>query len=137
MDTIGYHYIVEATGCDPEILADPDRILEVLVGAARSGNMEVKTSYFFKFTPKGVSGVVIVAESHITIHTWPENRYAAIDVYVCGTNSRPEDAIDQILAELGCTYAHVSEIRRGIRDEDVYTHTILTWEETLEARPSR
>lgn len=131
MDTIGFHYIVEAAGCRPEVIGDPERMREVLLAGAKAGKMEVRTSYFYRFTPTGVSGVVIVAESHITIHTWPEYRYVALDVYVCGTSSFPEEAIDYILKELGCTYAHVSEIKRGIRDEDVYTHTILTWDEDL------
>ena len=90
MDTIGYHYVVEASGCNQDMLADPDLIRETLQHAAREGGMEVKTTYFYRFAPKAVSGVVIVAESHITVHTWPERSYAALDVYVCGEKADPE-----------------------------------------------
>lgn len=131
METIGFHYVVEAAGCDEEILQSADRIREIFLKAAKIGNMEVKASYFFKFSPTGVSGMVIVAESHISIHTWPELGYAALDVYTCG-DSDPEKAVDYILERIGARHAHVSEVRRGIREEEgTYTHTILTWEEEL------
>ncbi len=64
IETIGFHYVVEAAGCDPEVLGNADRIRQIFLEAAKVGNMEVKASYFFKFSPTGgVSGVVIVAES--------------------------------------------------------------------------
>ena len=132
MDTIGYHYIVEATGCDPDILGDPGTLREILVKAAKNARMDVKVTHFFKFTPRGVSGMVIVSTSHISIHTWPENNYAAIDVYTCGEDSQPEKAIEYILKELKADYAHITEMKRGIKDNDEYTHTILTWEESFE-----
>ncbi|AAL82054.1 adenosylmethionine decarboxylase [Pyrococcus furiosus DSM 3638] len=135
MDTIGYHYVVEAAGCDPEVIADPNKIREIFLEAAKVGNMEVKASYFFKFSPMGVSGVVIVAESHISVHTWPEKGYAALDVYTCGEKADPEKAVDYILEKFKAKYAHVSELKRGIEEEDsTFTHTILTWEEKLDRR---
>ncbi len=131
MNTIGYHYIVEAAGCKPYILSDPDRIQAILTEGAKRGNMTIRSSYFYRFSPQGVSGVLIVAESHISIHTWPEYQYAALDVYVCGDDSNPEASIDYILEQFGSSHAHISEVKRGVQDEDVFTHTILTWEETL------
>lgn len=135
METIGFHYVVEAAGCDEEILQDADRIRRIFLEAAKAGSMEVKASYFFKFSPTGVSGMVIVAESHISIHTWPEKRYAAIDVYTCGETADPEKAVDYILDAIKAEYAHVSEIKRGIEeDDDTFTHMILTWEEKLDRK---
>jgi len=140
LDTIGYHYIVEAAGCDPDILRNPDRMREVLIHAAKQGEMGVRNSFFYKFAPEGVSGVVIVSESHISAHTWPEKGYAALDVYICGDEAKPERAIEVFLREMGARDAHVTEIKRGIPDEDVFTHAMLTWDETFEKqgeRPSR
>ncbi len=135
MDTIGYHYVVEASGCDPKILSDANKIREIFLKAAEVGDMEVKASYFFKFSPTGVSGMVIVAESHISIHTWPEKGYAAIDVYTCGKKADPEKAVDYILDTIKAEYAHVSEVKRGIEEEDnTFTHMILTWEEKLDRK---
>ncbi|MCO6040488.1 adenosylmethionine decarboxylase [Thermococcus alcaliphilus] len=138
MDTIGYHYVVEASGCDPEVLKDPNKIREIFLEAAKVGNMEVKASYFFRFSPTGVSGVVIVAESHISVHTWPEEGYAALDVYTCGEKADPEKAVDYILEKFKAQYAHVSEVKRGIKEEEgTFTHMILTWEEKLDRRNER
>ncbi|MDN5358874.1 MAG: S-adenosylmethionine decarboxylase [Candidatus Diapherotrites archaeon] len=127
--TEGTHYIVEAAGCSEEIISDPKKIEQIFKEAARVANMTVKASHFFRFSQGGVSGAVIVAESHISLHTWPEVGYAAIDVYTCG-DSDPEKAVDYILDRIGAKYAHVSEVRRGIPEDDgTFTHTILTWEE--------
>ncbi|HIP74341.1 MAG TPA: adenosylmethionine decarboxylase [Euryarchaeota archaeon] len=127
--TTGTHIIVEAAGCSRETLTDPKKIEQIFMEAAKLANMTVKASYFFRFSPTGVSGAVIVAESHISIHTWPEEGYAAIDVYTCG-ESDPERAVDYILRKIGAKHAHISEIKRGIPEEDgTFTHTILTWEE--------
>ena len=135
MDTIGYHYVVEASGCDPEVLKDPNRIRQIFMNAAKAGNMEIKASDFFRFSPTGVSGVVIVAESHISVHTWPEEGYAALDVYTCGEKADPENAVDYILEKFRAQYAHVSEVKRGIKEEEgTFTHMILTWEEKLDRR---
>lgn len=128
VETVGYHYVVEASGCDPEVLGDVNKLRELLLKAAKNSRMEVKGSYFFKFSPTGVSGTLIVAMSHISIHTWPEHGYAALDVYVCGTGSDPEKAVNEILAGLKAKHAHITEIQRGIRDNDEYTHVIVTWE---------
>lgn len=128
MNTIGYHYVVEASGCDSSVLGDVERLRELLMFAAKRAGMDVKGSYFFKFSPTGVSGTLIVAASHVSIHTWPEHSYAALDVYVCGTGSDPEKAVNEILAGLRTEHAHITEIRRGIRDNDEFTHAIVTWE---------
>ncbi len=132
LNTIGYHYIVEAAGCDGATIGSTDRMREILTEAARVGGMGVRTSYFYRFSPTGVSGVVIVSESHISIHTWPERGYAALDVFVCGEDAKPEDAIHYIITNMGSTDAHVTEIKRGIQDEDAYTHAMVTWDETAQ-----
>lgn len=130
--TEGIHIIVEASGCNPEVISDPKLIERIFKDAAKHARMTVKASHFFKFAPTGVSGAVIISESHISIHTWPELGYAALDVYTCGDNSDPEKAVDYILEKIEAKYAHVSEIRRGIMEEEgTFTHSILTWEEEL------
>jgi len=136
MDTRGYHYVIEASDCDPQVLADADALKRILLEAASAGGMDVRSTYFYKFSPTGVSGMVVVSGSHISIHTWPETGYAAIDVYTCDPESRPEEAVEKILEAIGAGYAHITEIERGIRDEDgTYTHTILSWDEEPEESP--
>lgn len=127
--TNGTHMIIEAAGCSKDVITTPERIEQIFKEAARVANMTIKASHFFRFSPTGVSGAVIIAESHISIHTWPEEGYAAIDVYTCG-ESDPERAVEYILKEIGAKHAHISEIKRGIPEDDgAFTHTILTWEE--------
>ncbi len=122
--------MVEASGCDPGILKDANALKKILIESAKVGEMDVRSTYFYKFSPYGVSGMVIVSGSHISIHTWPEKGYAAIDVYTCDVDSKPEKTIDYILEKIGASYAHITEIERGIEDEDgTYTHTILSWDE--------
>ena len=128
--TLGHHFIVEATDCDKEILKNVEKIRDIFLKAAKESNMTIKGDFFFRFSPEGVSGTVIVAESHLSIHTWPNEGYAAIDVYTCG-NSQPEKAVDYILKELKAKKAHITEIKRGIKEENEYIHSIITWEEEL------
>ena len=81
---LGRQMTVEFYDCDPKVLADPRRMEEVLVGAAKIAGATVISSQFHAFTPQGVSGVVIISESHFAVHAWPEYDYAAVDLFTCG-----------------------------------------------------
>ncbi|HDH07135.1 MAG TPA: adenosylmethionine decarboxylase [Thermoproteales archaeon] len=133
--TVGYHYIIEASGCDKEILKDSHKLRDILVEGAKIGKMDIRIVHFYKFSPTGVSGMVVVSESHVSIHTWPEEGYAAIDVYICGENTEPEKTIEYILEHIKAKYAHITEIKRGIKDNDEYTHSILSWDEEFSNNP--
>jgi len=137
--TLGYHYVIEASGCDPEVLKNVSALKRILLEAAKVGEMDVRSTYFYRFSPHGVSGMVVVSGSHISIHTWPEHGYAAIDVYTCDVGSKPEKTVERILKEIRASYAHITEIERGVMDEDgTYTHVILSWdEEPLESGGDR
>ena len=89
VNTLGYHYVIEASGCDPKVLSDADALKKILLDSAKVGEMYVRSTYFYRFSPQGISGMVVVSGSHISIHTWPEKGYAAIDVYTCDINSKP------------------------------------------------
>jgi S-adenosylmethionine decarboxylase len=85
----------------------------VLEEAVRiSGATALKTS-FHQFAPQGVSGVIIIAESHFTIHTWPEYGYAALDIFTCGQSVDSQKALDYIEKELNVKTVSVTEMRRG------------------------
>jgi len=124
--TEGVHYIIEASFCDKNLLKDVEKIKEILTKAAQKARMTIKGSYFYDFNG-GVSGIVIVAQSHLSIHTWPEEAYAAIDIYTCG-DSYPEIAVDFILREIKCKKAHITKIDRGIKSENSYLHFITSYE---------
>ncbi|WP_243288177.1 adenosylmethionine decarboxylase [Geothrix terrae] len=81
---LGRHLLVEYTGCDAAVLADLERITTAMLDAARASGATIVTHSFHHFSPHGVSGAVIIAESHLAIHTWPEHRFAAVDFFSCG-----------------------------------------------------
>jgi S-adenosylmethionine decarboxylase proenzyme len=83
----------------------------------------IVSSVFHTFNPHGVSGVVVIAESHLAIHTWPEYRYAAVDVFTCGTIVDPAKAIQSIQKSLKAGSMESKELTRGeLKDQDVILH---------------
>ena len=81
---LGNHILVEFMNCDPHIMNDVVAIERDMVGAAQKAGATVINSTFHHFSPYGVSGVVVIQESHLAIHTWPEYGYAAVDLFTCG-----------------------------------------------------
>jgi S-adenosylmethionine decarboxylase len=131
--SLGHHYIVEASECDPKIIGRVDKVQQILVKAAEEAGAQVWSISFSKFPPKGVSGVVVISESHISTHTWPEHKYAAFDIYTCGDSIDPEKAVIYVLEAFGASTSHITEITRGIDEGDkIYFHSIITWEEDFE-----
>lgn len=112
MQTLGRHLLAEYHGCLPGRLNDL-RYMETLMNeAAVAAGSTVVQSAFHLFKPHGVSGVVIVAESHLSIHTWPERGYAAVDFYTCGAAS-PEIAHAWLAKGLGAARCDLMLIKRG------------------------
>ncbi|MBX6353892.1 MAG: S-adenosylmethionine decarboxylase proenzyme [Thermoflavifilum sp.] len=114
MDTMGRHVIAELWGCPAERLNDLQSIERIMVNAALEAGAEVREVAFHKFAPQGVSGVVIISESHLTIHSFPEHGYASIDVYTCGDRIDPNIACDYITKALGATRLESIEVPRGV-----------------------
>lgn len=83
-NALGNHILVEFMGCEPHIMNDVSGIERDMVGAAQKAGATVINSTFHHFSPYGVSGVVVIQESHLAIHTWPEYGYAAVDLFTCG-----------------------------------------------------
>lgn len=81
---LGNHILVEFMNCDPHVMNDVAAIERDMVGAAQKAGATVINSTFHHFSPYGVSGVVVIQESHLAIHTWPEYGYAAVDLFTCG-----------------------------------------------------
>ncbi len=116
MNTRGRHLLVEYTGCTAQALNDLKRIEQLMNQAVRAAGATVVASVFQPFEPHGVSGVVVIEESHISIHTWPEHGYAAVDFYTCG-QADPEIAHEFLAAGLGAAHAEVMYVDRGMGAE--------------------
>lgn len=111
---LGRHIIVEAFDCDCETLNNTKLLRTILLNAVKEANMTVCGEVFYEFSPHGVTGVVVVKESHISIHTWPEYNYASIDIFTCGTNSNPWKAYRYIVETLKPKRIQVLELKRGM-----------------------
>jgi S-adenosylmethionine decarboxylase len=114
---LGRHILIEAYDCDPEILDDIKIVEDTMVNAALRAGAEVRKVAFHKFSPQGVSGVVVISESHLSVHTWPEFGYAAVDVFTCGDTVDPIVAVERIRDRFKARRALTSEVKRGIFDE--------------------
>jgi S-adenosylmethionine decarboxylase len=114
LNALGRHILVELHDCDREALNNLDLIREVMLKAAIDCGAVILGESFHRFSPQGVSGVVVIAESHISIHTWPEFGYAAADVFTCGTTVNPEIAAQVLIEKLGSKNHSLTEIKRGV-----------------------
>ena len=87
-DMVGKHCILELYDCDPSRLDDEAFIRTTITSAAKGAGATLLNLITHQFQPQGVTGLALLAESHISIHTWPESGYAAIDVFTCGPFDR-------------------------------------------------
>jgi S-adenosylmethionine decarboxylase len=114
LHALGRHLLVELHGCHPDSLKKVDLVKDILVGAARACGATIVDVAFHEFNPFGVSGVVVIAESHLSIHTWPEYRYAAVDIFTCGDVIKPEYAAAYIASRFRCRNPSIVEMKRGL-----------------------
>jgi S-adenosylmethionine decarboxylase len=114
MEPLGLHILIDLSGIDAARLNDPAALQDCLEEAARHGGATVLESRFRRFEPQGVSGVVIISESHITVHTWPELGYAAIDVFTCGRPAVGDAICDRIIESLNPIDSTIERHHRGL-----------------------
>lgn len=112
--SLGRHLLVEFHGCDRTILNDEKLIRRYMLEAAKLTGATILKDVFHAFSPHGVSGVVVIAESHLAIHTWPEYGYAAVDLFTCGNNVDPWRAFEFLSEKLKAKRYLPMEIKRGI-----------------------
>ena len=117
MKALGTHLLLELGKCDRVLLDDIDYIENALVGAATEAGATIVGRSFHKFVPRGVTGIVAIAESHLCIHTWPEHGYAAVDIFTCGRGFMPGKAADLIIERLHCKEPSITELKRGLISE--------------------
>jgi len=115
MNQLGRHIIVEYYDCPAEILSDVTHIEQAMIQAARDADATIINSTFHHFSPFGVSGVVVIQESHLAIHSWPEFGYAAVDVFTCGDQVDPWLCYQSLLKSLQAGHGSAMEMGRGQR----------------------
>jgi len=114
MKSLGRHLLIELYGCSPKMLNDIPKTEAIMTGAAKFCGAQVVDVVFHRFNPHGVSGVVVIAESHFAIHTWPEYGFASIDLYTCGEEIDPWKAHQYLVKKFKPKNSTVLEMRRGI-----------------------
>jgi S-adenosylmethionine decarboxylase len=97
------------------VLNNLAKIEEIMVESAKRAQATIVKTMFHKFNPVGVSGVVVIAESHFSIHTWPEYKYAAVDLFGCGEKILFDKAIKHLVKNLKPKNVVQMEVKRGIR----------------------
>ena len=113
LKALGRHILIEYYNCDPDILMNPEFIEREMNQAALVARATVVGSKFYHFSPWGVSGTVLIAESHLAIHTWPEYGFAAADFFTCG-DLDPEQSIVYLEKVLKAEFSESVEIPRGL-----------------------
>ncbi len=114
MNALGKHLLLEMKDCDKGILADLAAVRHAMVSAAQEAKATIVEIAFHEFSPFGISGMVVIAESHLSIHTWPEYGYAAVDVFTCGDLIKPETAAQFLIEKFKCLSPSIVEMKRGI-----------------------
>ena len=106
--------MLELNECPPKLLGNVKSVEEIMVAAAKIAKATIVGVHFHQFSPFGVSGVVVIAESHVAIHTWPEYGYAAVDIFTCGDTLRSEVAAQYLVEKFQSRRPALTELKRGL-----------------------
>src|SRR5262245_3473937 len=113
MEHLGRHVIIELWGCS-EVINDAGLVENAMKNAVHAANATLLDLFVHEFSPQGVTGVAVLAESHLSIHTWPEYGYVAADVFTCGSTTKPEAAAEVLRLAFQAQKADVRELERGV-----------------------
>ena len=119
MNVLGIHLLLELKECNPTLLNDLDFIRQTMLQTAQDVGATIVGESFHRFSPQGVTGILAIAESHISIHTWPEYGYAAADIFACGPSFQPREAAEILAARLESRNPDIIEVKRGTTLEAV------------------
>lgn len=114
MEALGRQILVEFYDCKESNINDVEYIESSLINATEASNATIISHNFHKFSPYGVSGVVVIAESHVAIHTWPEYNYAAVDIFTCGDSIDPWVIQEHLKEYLESKNVSSMEMKRGL-----------------------
>lgn len=114
MKALGRQILVEFYDCDSDVINDVERIESILLAGTHAAGASIISHNFHKFSPHGVSGTVVIAESHVAIHTWPEYGYAAVDIFTCGETIDPWIIQDCLQQAFQSQKVSSMEMKRGL-----------------------
>jgi len=111
---LGQHLLVDLFECDANAISSLQVVKTSMLEAARRASATIVNTVFHEFNPFGVSGIVVIAESHLAIHTWPERRYAAVDIFTCGDVLEPKVAADYLAEVFGAGRVSQARLERDV-----------------------
>jgi S-adenosylmethionine decarboxylase len=114
----GDHYLVDLYNCDAELIGAAKPTEEALLSAAKRCGSTIIEYHFHQFSPHGVSGVILIAESHFSVHTWPEDGFVAVDIFTSGDVMQPEVAIKILEEAFSAGRVNVKKVTRGLLEND-------------------
>lgn len=113
-EVLGVHHIAELCGCNKDLLNNSHFISTSLRKAVEYANATLIEEVKYEFSPQGITAICLLSESHISIHTWPEKGYAAVDIFTCGDHTAPAQACKYLVSALECEQSNIQIIVRGI-----------------------
>jgi S-adenosylmethionine decarboxylase len=114
LNALGTHLLLELRKCEPTQLDDIEFIRGTFLAAAEELGVTILSESFHQFSPQGVTGIISIAESHFSVHTWPEFGYAAVDIFTCGAEFEPSRAAEFIVQRLQAEDPEIITIQRGL-----------------------
>lgn len=118
--TVGIHIIADLYGVNEELISNTEKVSQIVEEAVHVGGLTKISSDYYQFEPMGVSGIVLLAESHVSFHTWPEHELVTLDLYTCGDPIRADTAFSYIIKKLEPTSIDYKKLTRGSQiEEDV------------------
>ncbi len=117
---VGVHIIADLYGVDARLISSSEAISPIMENAIQEGHLTKISSEYYQFRPMGASGIALLAESHLSFHTWPEYGLVTLDIYTCGDRSNADRAFDYIIKVLRPTSVDYHKMERGSQiKEDV------------------
>ena len=114
----GKHYLVDLSQCDPDKISRVGEVREIFLRAAEESKASIVGEVFHQFEPVGVSGVLLIEESHFSVHTWPEDAFVGVDIFTCGEEMDAPIAIDALERAFGAQAVEVKILVRGQLGEE-------------------
>lgn len=121
METTSHHFLIEIRSVEYSLLDSLEMIEDIFLQSLKGSGATYINHYFHRFSPHGVSGVVVIAESHISIHTWPEHGYAAMDVFTCGRKDIGDKLVQNLIKPFNTTDYSITYIMRGVDYKSLIT----------------
>ena len=134
---VGTHCILELNGCNPELLNNEQFVRDSIEQASHHGMSTLLNLSSHQFDPQGVTAIGLLSESHISIHTWPEHGYAAIDVFTCGETAQPHRACEYLIGQFESTNHELKVLPRGASIPSLPPATVYETPEKTDLCPTQ